>query len=97
MRYLSHWAATGFLKSSLELANGSNHIAESIVIARNIQSAKEIAKASRSPADSKANTTGADLELAVQVHVEHTRAVAYEFMDDDQDQKASIAWDLDHE
>jgi hypothetical protein len=74
-----------------EVAAESNKLADSIALTRNHQSSKDVVKAVRSQSDSK--TTNADVELAVQVHVE--RSVEYDCPDYDKDsRKLNVAWDF---
>jgi hypothetical protein len=77
-----------------ELAVESNKL-DSIVMARNPQSSKDIAKSIRSPIDTKSpSLTNADMELAVQVHVEQSVSVEYDSQDRESDhhRKPTNAW-----
>ncbi|KIM89543.1 hypothetical protein PILCRDRAFT_1897 [Piloderma croceum F 1598] len=79
-----------------ELAADSNK-PDSVVLARNPQSSKDIGKTIRSPIDTKSpSLTNADVELAVQVRVEQTVSVEYESQDHESDHhpKPSKAWDF---
>jgi hypothetical protein len=68
---------------------------DNVVIGQHPQSSKDIARAVRSQSVSKTPiTANADVELAVQVHVEQTLSVEYESLDHDQDhRKSSYVWD----
>src|SRR5882672_656222 len=76
-----------------ELAADSNKL-DSIVMARNPQSSKDIAKSIRSPIDTKSpSLTNTDVELAVQVHVEQSVSVEYDSQDRESDhRKPTNAW-----
>ncbi|KIM85705.1 hypothetical protein PILCRDRAFT_342042 [Piloderma croceum F 1598] len=85
-----------------EVASQFERQANRIVVARNLQSAKDVAIAIRSQFDSTspvldAINTSANPQLGVQVRVEQSVAVEYESRDYDcdcdRDRKPSIAWD----
>jgi len=81
---------------------------DSVIITRNLQSGKDVTKAIRSQFDSKSPilglghapkspeaNTNADVELDVQVRVEHSVSIEYQSWDRDKDhqRKPSFAWD----
>jgi hypothetical protein len=93
---------------NLDVAAEFDQQVDSVIITRNLQSGKDVIKAIRSQFDSKTPilelghapkspeaNTNADVELDVQVRVEHSVSIEYQSWDRDKDhqRKPSFAWD----